>query len=418
MDTFNERIIGYDSIKQILRLITDILKRTNDYRSQGAGLPHGLLLVGKPGTGKSTMANALMQASGRTALTFRMDAEQNEFLDALKAAFENAVKHAPSVITLEDIHLYGQNPLAPEWPCLQACIDDCKEKDVFIIATANTTSRIPDSLLRPGRFDYVVNVDVPQGQTAMEIIRYYLRETDLAEDVNIEDVAKMLGGNSCAALESALSIAKINAIYDGEKQIHRKHLVTALMQVIHQMKKADKDYTTAEWRGIAIHEASHAVVCELLRPGHTAAVSILSSDEFIGGCTDIYEQGYSSEAGMLELATIFLAGKAGTEVLLGSFDIGAADDIQCAHNIVYTWVTKLAGNGFSYVESQRAGISEAGKREYELLIAAKMDECYNRAKQIIFDNRTFVERICDALLKEETLTLLSSDIQKIRQTCQ
>ena len=192
MDRFDEKIIGYESTKNILRQILDALKRPELYKSKGASIPRGLLMESAPGLGKSLLASVFIKESGRKSLVFRKTSQENSFLDELRAAFLAAKETAPSILLLEDLNLYveSNSPYAPEWACLQACIDDAKSTDLFVIATTNDTKYMPPSLLRPGRFDYTLYLDPPMGKIAERIVSYYLRDKDLAEDVLISDIVK------------------------------------------------------------------------------------------------------------------------------------------------------------------------------------------------------------------------------------
>ena len=178
MDKFDEKIIGYESTKNILRQILDALKRPELYKSKGASIPRGLLMESDPGLGKSLLATVFIKESGRKSLVFRKTSQENSFLDELRAAFSAAKEAAPSILLLEDLNLYveSNSPYAPEWACLQACIDDAKSTDLFVIATTNDTKYMPPSLLRPGRFDYTLYLDPPMGKIAERIVSYYLRD--------------------------------------------------------------------------------------------------------------------------------------------------------------------------------------------------------------------------------------------------
>ena len=182
MDRFDEKIIGYESTKNILRQKLDALKRPELYKSKGASIPRGLLMESAPGLGKSLLASVFIKESGRKSLVFRKTSQENSFLDELRAAFLAAKETAPSILLLEDLNLYveSNSPYAPEWACLQACIDDAKSTDLFVIATTNDTKYMPPSLLRPGRFDYTLYLDPPMGKIAERIVSYYLRDKDLA----------------------------------------------------------------------------------------------------------------------------------------------------------------------------------------------------------------------------------------------
>lgn len=146
MDKFDEKIIGYEATKNILRQILDTLKRPEIYKSKGASIPRGLLMESDPGLGKSLLATVFIKEAGRKSLVFRKTSQENSFLDELRAAFLAAKEAAPSILLLEDLNLYveSNSPYAPEWACLQACIDDAKSTDLFVIATTNDTKYIED----------------------------------------------------------------------------------------------------------------------------------------------------------------------------------------------------------------------------------------------------------------------------------
>jgi len=128
VDEFDKEIIGYDAAKNTLRQILGILKNKEHYRAAGAKLPHGLLLVSNPGLGKSTLAEIFMKESKVFALVFHKDSDN--FHESLREAFSIAKDNAPSVILLEDIHLYGDSPYAPAWSTIQSLIDDAINNDI------------------------------------------------------------------------------------------------------------------------------------------------------------------------------------------------------------------------------------------------------------------------------------------------
>ena len=242
MDLLDQRVIGYEATKDILRQILDILSHRSAYEARGAAIPRGLLMVSEPGLGKSLMAATFMEESGRNCTVFHKNSDGESFLDDLREAFLLAKQSAPSVLLLEDINLYADSPspYGPQWAALQSGIDDVKDADVFVIATANTTSCIPQSLLRPGRFDYVIHLEPPKGEIAERIAKHYLKGKHLDDDVMIFDVVKAMGNNtSCAALETVMNVASINSCYRGAEKIGKADLADAILQTVYHVKKDD-----------------------------------------------------------------------------------------------------------------------------------------------------------------------------------
>ena len=134
MDKFDEKVIGYESTKEILRQILDILKRPEVYKRKGISIPRGLLMESDPGLGKSLLASILMEESERKPFVFRKTSQENSFLDELRTVFAMAKEEAPSILLLEDLNLYveSNSPYAPEWACLQACIVKCAAKGLAV----------------------------------------------------------------------------------------------------------------------------------------------------------------------------------------------------------------------------------------------------------------------------------------------
>lgn len=417
MDRFDEKIIGYESTKNILRQILDTLKRPEIYKSKGASIPRGLLMESAPGLGKSLLASVFIKESGRKSLVFRKTSQENNFLDELRAAFSAAKEAAPSILLLEDLNLYveSNSPYAPEWACLQACIDDAKSTDLFVIATTNDTKYMPPSLLRPGRFDYTLYLDPPTGKTAEKIVSYYLRDKDLAEDVLISDIVKAMPKVSCATLETVMNLAALNSTYQGHEHIYKDGVTDALLQVVYKLQKADKGIDSMELQKIAIHEAAHAVVGEVLNPGSIGIVSIRGNQSCIGGLENGHSTYLKSEEELLNDITKALAGKAGVALIYGTMDVNASGDIQNATRLLDVWMTSLAGAGFSEVESADNRMSETRLFSSEAIKAAKMEELHRRAYKILYDNRDFLLAVQKELLEHETL--LNSDLAKIRESC-
>lgn len=341
MDRFDEKIIGYESTKNILRQILDTLKRPELYKSKGASIPRGLLMESDPGLGKSLLASVFIKESGRKSLVFRKTSQENNFLDELRAAFSAAKEAAPSILLLEDLNLYveSNSPYAPEWACLQACIDDAKSTDLFVIATTNDTKYMPPSLLRPGRFDYTLYLDPPTGKTAEKIVSYYLRDKDLTEDVLISDIVKAMPKVSCATLETVMNLAALNSTYQGHEHIYKDDVTDALLQVVYKLQKADKGIDSMELQKIAIHEAAHAVVGEVLNPGSIGIVSIRGNQSCIGGLENGHSTYLKSEEELLNDITKTLAGKAGVALIYGTMDVNASGDIQNATRLLDVWMT-------------------------------------------------------------------------------
>ena len=417
MDKFDEKVIGYDSIKETLRQIADVLKRPEAYKEKGVSMPRGLLMESAPGLGKSLMASILMEESGRKSFVFRRINEGNTFLGEMKDIFDVAKEEAPSILLLEDLNLYveSNSPYAPEWACLQACIDETSDADIFVIATTNDTRYMPQSLLRPGRFDYILNLNPPLGKTAENIVSYYLRDKNLAKDVQISDIVKAMPQVSCATLETVMNLAAINSVYRDHAHVQKEDIIDALLKVVYNLRKADCEEDPQEHQMIAVHEAAHAVVGEVLHSGSIGIITIRGSHGAIGGMESGFAVYAKSEEELQDEIIKTLAGKAGTALIYGIMDIRAAADIKKADQLLDIWLCHFAGGGFSGVEPSENRLSEPRLSYNEAIKSAKLEELYRRAYKILHDNRDFLLAVQKELLEHETL--LNSDLAKIRESC-
>ena len=417
MDKFDEKVIGYDSIKETLRQIADVLKRPEAYKEKGVSMPRGLLMESAPGLGKSLMASILMEESGRKSFVFRRINEGNTFLGEMKDIFDVAKEEAPSILLLEDLNLYveSNSPYAPEWACLQACIDETSDADIFVIATTNDTRYMPQSLLRPGRFDYILNLNPPLGKTAENIVSYYLRDKNLAKDVQISDIVKAMPQVSCATLETVMNLAAINSVYRDHAHVQKEDIIDALLKVVYNLRKADCEEDPQEHQMIAVHEAAHAVVGEVLHSGSIGIITIRGSHGAIGGMESGFAVYAKSEEEFQDEIIKTLAGKAGTALIYGIMDIRAAADIKKADQLLDIWLCHFAGGGFSGVEPGENRLSEPRLSYNEAIKSAKLEELYRRAYKILYDNRDFLLAVQKELLEHETL--LNSDLAKIRKSC-
>jgi cell division protease FtsH len=220
---------------------------------------------------------------------------------------------------------------------------------------------------------------------------------------------------SCATLETVMNLAALNSTYQGHEHIYKDDVTDALLQVVYKLSKTDKSLDLTECQKIALHEAAHAVVGEILNPDSIGIVTIRGNQSCIGGFENGCSTYLKNEEELLNDITKTLAGKAGVSLIYGVMDVNASGDIQNANRLLDLWMTSLAGAGFSEVESANNRMSETRLFSSEAIKAAKMEELYRRAYKILYDNRDFLLAVQKELLEHETL--LNSDLAKIRESC-
>ena len=410
-----DKIIGYESIKEELKQLCDIMHNTDIYEKLGAKKPKGLLLHGDPGVGKSLMARTFMEESGRKSYIIRRSKHDGDFINELKAIFTEAAQNAPSIILLDDMDKFVvEDKSTAEYVAVQACIDDVAFSDVYIIATTNELYQIPDSLLRAGRFDCKVHVKWPKGDDALKIIQHYIMSKSVAHDLNIDDIAKMLHGKSCAELETIINEAAIYAGFERSDKIAMEHIVRSFLRSEYGMSNSAEEIEPARLEMTAYHEAGHAVISELLRPNSIGMASIHTCanenwDGFVIRC--------SAWENTSNTLLMLLAGKAATELKYGTVDEGAVTDIAHATKIVRENVTKegLCGIGALDVFKSYEEPSTLLRARQEDAIHAELERYLSQAKAILAKNIEFLDAVATALLEKKTL--LHSDIKKLKEAC-
>lgn len=329
------------------------------YKELGGLTPSGILLDGEPGLGKTLMAKCFINASGRKSFTFRKDKPNGDFVNEIKKIYDEAKNNAPSIVFLDDMDKFAneddRHKNAEEYITVQSCIDDMKGIEVFTIATTNEIENIPESLLRVGRFDKVFKVKSPKTEEAEKIVEYYLSKKKFVGDVDIKQVSKILGGCSCAQLETVINEASVLAGFEGKEKIEKEDLLRSAMCVIFNAPELAEKKPVEIVRKTAYHEAGHVVIAELLEPGSISLVSVLGHDGPTQGITAYYQDDdkYFSDIKYMKNRVIsLLAGKATTEIVYGEVDVGANSDIHRAIDITERFVDHYCGFGLDKFEFQ------------------------------------------------------------------
>ena len=230
-----EKVIGYESIKNELMQICDMVHNKERYESLGARMPSGVLLHGDPGIGKTLIAKCFIEECKINTYTLRSNKGTDKFVDEITEVFEKAKKNSPSIIFLDDMDKFANDDEAhrdaKEYVAVQAGIDSVKECDVFVIATTNDIRKLPQSLIRPGRFDKTIIMKSPTKEDAQKIIKHYLNNKKLSKNVNFDDLCNMISYHSCADLETIINEAAISAGFAGKESINMDDLIAAVLRL-------------------------------------------------------------------------------------------------------------------------------------------------------------------------------------------
>ena len=424
-----DKIIGYSSLKKELMQISDTLKNRQFYDKLSVSAPRGLLLHGEPGVGKSLMASAIIEDSGRPMFCCRKDEPNGDFVKKIKATFDKAMESAPSIVFLDDMDKFAngdeRHPDAEEYVTVQSCIDEAKGKEVFVLATANDIDCLPDSLCRPGRFDRTIEVDVPPREDAVQIIAHYLKSKRFVEEVDPTVIAKIMIGHSCADLETVINEAGLYAGYDRAESITMEHFLKACLHTVSDkngLANEQDDFSShlSDPHHMAsqfiYHEAGHAVVSEVLCPGSVTLVFAGNLRQEEGGFTrDYREPGSSLLEGRKKRIITSLGGMAAMEQKFGLPDVGCASDLNYAFDKVRNLLSDTCINGFSFYTR---GYSDSERRmaDRDQAVAAEVERYYRKAKEILSANWDFFEKLAVTLAEKKLLSAV--DIEKLREECQ
>lgn len=419
-----DRIIGYEKVKEELRMLCDRVKNPEKYKKLNVDFPRGLLLYGEPGVGKSLMAECFINNAGIKSFTCRKDKADGEFVEVIKSIFDEAAKEETAIILLDDIDKYSNDDQyhqnSDEFVTIQTCMDNYKDQNIFVIATANDIRSIPDSLMRAGRFNRLVHVNNPSGDEAAKIVDHYLREKGIL--IESEEIADLLEGSSCAQLETIINDAGLYAGYDGRDEVTLDDIVRAFSAIrfgsfceennTEEIQDTDEEMQ----RRVVYHEAGHALVGEFLSPGSVSYVYYEDSGiktgitGFAFGSTIRGAYSFAEREAVICRA---LGGKAATEVVFGSPDLGCDKDIEKASDLIAELIQDVCTFSFSgYTNYQQ---SEMDRHSNHAIIAFEMSKYYMMAKKIIIDNRGILDKMVDRL--QEKHYLLRKDISEIFERC-
>lgn len=415
-----EKIIGYENVKEELSRLLDVLKNKEKYAKLGAKQPQGLLIYGEQGIGKTLFATNFINDSNRKCFVCRKDKADGDFVNHIKSIFDKASNETPSIVLLDDIDKFSnedeQYVNTEEYITVQSCIDQVKDKDVYVVATANNIDVLPKSLKRDGRFDNRIQMSIPTGENANKIIRHFLSNLSLMDEETIADVTKILEGKSTAEIESIINEAGIRAGYNNKTKIETDDIIKAYLRKEYETPDFSDNMDEYYLKRVAYHEAGHVVVEEELNFGTVNLVSILDN-KFSDKCgitnfeTDEYY--FYDKTFMENRVMTLLGGKAATELVYGATDVGCNNDLHRAFDIVTRFVDNYCS--FDFSSFGHAGSSNELRERIDDRVAQEMQKYYLEAKNILTNNREYLDGIAELLLEKKILT--QKDIREVANRC-
>ena len=433
--TFNE-VAGLKEEKEELHELIDFLKNPKRFQKLGARIPKGVLLVGPPGTGKTLLARAV---AGEANVPFYY-ISGSDFVELfvgvgasrVRDMFNQAKHNAPCLIFIDEIDAVGRqrgtglggghdereqtlNQLLTEMDGFGA------HEGIIIIAATNRADVLDPALLRPGRFDRQVTVNLPDVKAREEILAVHARNKILAKDVTLTNLAKRTPGFSGADLENLLNEAALLAVRRNKESITMSEIDEATDRVLMGPAKKSKKYTEEEKKLVAYHEAGHVVLGLKLNSANVVQKVTIIPRSYAGGYAMMVpkEEKYTqTKRELLEQITGLLGGRVSEELNFGEITTGAHNDFEKATKIARSMVTEygMSDLGPVQLEHQSEGVflgrDYNKSRNFSDIVAHEIDEeirkivgeCYQKATEILKQNKDLVKLIAEALMERETLT--------------
>ena len=421
-------IAGLDEEKNELIEIVDFLKTPEAYQKMGAKIPRGILLYGKPGTGKTLIAKAI---AGEAGVPF-ISMSGSEFIEMfaglgasrVRKLFERAKKMAPCIVFIDEIDAIGSRRTSnsgSETENNQTLNQLLVEMDgfetnetVIVLAATNRPEMLDKSLLRPGRFDRQITIPAPDLNGRESILKLHSKNKKFSPEVDFKEIAGDTAGFTGAELANVLNEAAIIATRNKHKQITNSDIENAVKKITVGLEKTNRVISEKDKRLTAYHEAGHAVVSKFL-PTQTDVKEVSIIPRGLAGGYTMYKTNedkyYISKTELLEKLVALMGGRAAEKLALNEISTGASNDIEVATGIardmltVYGMDDKLGPISLKVddpYELQIFGekvIDEVGN-EIKLLI----DNAYTTAQKILMENMDILDKVAQTLLEKEKIT--------------
>ena len=429
-------VAGADEEKEELREIVDFLKNPKSYLSLGARIPKGVLLVGPPGTGKTLLAKAVAGEADVPFFTISGSDFVEMFVGVgasrVRDLFEQAKRNSPSIVFIDEIDAVGRHRGAGlggghderEQTLNQLLVEMdgfTANEGVIVMAATNRRDILDPALLRPGRFDRQITVNYPDVEGRVAVLKVHSRGKPLADDVDLDNIAKRTPFATGADLENIMNEAAILAARGRKTQITQKLLIEAVERVQMGPEKKSHKVLEEDRRLVAYHEAGHAIVghyLPLCDEVHTVTIIPRGS---AGGFTlslPAKELDNMSRSQLLQRTAMSLGGHAAEKLIFNDIFTGAQSDLQNATGICRAMVTRFGMSekiGTIYLDSEQevfVGATFGHSREYSEEVAAAIDRevsdllrsCYETALNTLREHRDKLEGLAQLLIERETLS--------------
>ena len=432
--TFKD-VAGQDEAKESMTEIVDFLHNPGKYAEIGAKLPKGALLVGPPGTGKTLLAKAV---AGEAKVPF-FSLSGSDFVEMfvgvgasrVRDLFKEAQKNAPCIVFIDEIDAIGKsrdsrygggndereqtlNQLLSEMDGFDS------SKGIFMLAATNRPDVLDKALLRPGRFDRRIIVDKPDLKGRVETLRVHSKNVLMDDTVDLEAIGLATSGAVGSDLANMVNEAAINAVKSGRKAISQADLFEAVEVVIAGKEKKDRILSPVEKRTVACHEVGHALVTALEKNTEpvqkiTIVPRTMGSLGYVMQVPE-EEKYLMTKDEMISRITTLLGGRAAEAICFETVTTGASNDMEKATEMARAMITRygmsekfglmsLEEVQDSYLSGRTVmNCSDATATEIDTEVKELLKKCYDRALELLKDNKEILDKIADFLYEKETIT--------------
>ncbi len=432
-------VAGLNEEKEDLEEIVDFLKFPEKYVGVGARIPKGVILVGPPGTGKTLLAKAIAGEAGVPFFSISGSDFVEMFVGVgasrVRDLFAEAKKNAPCIIFIDEIDAVarrrgtgmggGHDEREQTLNQLLVEMDGFGVNEgIIVIAATNRVDILDPAILRPGRFDRKISVGVPDVRGREEILKVHSRNKPLSDEIVLEEIARTTAGFTGADLENLMNESAINTAKDGRKFITMEDIKKAFVKVGIGAEKKSKVVSDRDKKITAYHEAGHAILFHVLPDvGPVYTVSIIPTGMGAAGYTmplPEKDEMHLTKGKMLQDIIVSLGGRVAESLIFDDITTGASQDIKQATKLAKRMVTKYGMSdkigvicydndddevfiGRDLAHSTR-GYSEEIASEIDKEVKSIIDDCYEKAVNIIKENEEILHKCAALLLEKEKIT--------------
>lgn len=428
-------VAGADEEKEELKEIVEFLKNPKRFTDIGARIPKGMLLIGPPGTGKTLLAKAVAGEAGVPFFSISGSDFVEMFVGVgasrVRDLFENAKKHSPAIIFIDEIDAVGRHRGAGlggghderEQTLNQLLVEMdgfSTNEGVIVLAATNRRDILDPALLRPGRFDRQITVNYPDVQGRVDILKVHSKGKPLAGDVSLETIARRTPLFTGADLENVMNEGAILAARANEKEIHGRHLEEAITRVEMGPEKRSRRVSARDRRIVAFHEAGHAIAGLYDEDGDPIHMVTIVPRGQSGGHIQLLpdeENSFVTKKQLLAKIRVALGGRTAEKVVFGDVTTGAVSDLQNATQLARRMVTQFGMSdelGPMYLGNDQEvflGRDFTQSRNMSEIVAAKVDQaihdtledCSVEVERMITARRTQLQQLAELLLERETV---------------